>query len=415
MADELTVRVYNVRFGDAILVTVPDRSTRTGKVTTRRILIDVGNAPKVAGTGEHRGEGGADEVFEAVVSSILDELGGEPLDLYVMTHEHLDHVQGLFYASTKLPQLDLAKHLKVNHVWLTASADPEYYTNGKHPEALKQKLAFEAMYARLALDLAARPAAEGTMLMEMLANNDPSKTTQCVEFLRTLNPKKTTYVYRGVKLRGTHPFQEAKLEVWAPEEDTAEYYGRFQPLDGAPVAPVAETSGARAVTKPVRKRRPPARDDPLPPKGVDVGAFRQLLEARRSGIAENLLAIDKAANNTSVVFSLEWRGWRLLFAGDAEVRSWQTMNREKVLKPVHLLKVSHHGSHNGTPAAELFDAILPEVALDDRERHAVISTWTNTYGGIPHTPTNKRLMERATLQSTLDHKDDLFYEVTFPG
>jgi beta-lactamase superfamily II metal-dependent hydrolase len=115
------------------------------------------------------------------------------------------------------------------------------------------------------------------------------------------------------------------------------------------------------------------------------------------------------------VFSLEWRGWRLLFAGDAEVRSWQTMNREKVLKPVHLLKVSHHGSHNGTPADELFDAILPEVALDDRERHAVISTWTNTYGGIPHTPTNKRLMERATLQSTLDHKDDLFYEVTFPG
>ena len=30
MADKLTVRIYNVRFGDAILVTVPDRDPQTG-------------------------------------------------------------------------------------------------------------------------------------------------------------------------------------------------------------------------------------------------------------------------------------------------------------------------------------------------------------------------------------------------
>ena len=54
MADTLRVRLYNVHFGDAILVIVPDRDPKTKKVTTRRILIDVGNAPKVAGTGEVR-------------------------------------------------------------------------------------------------------------------------------------------------------------------------------------------------------------------------------------------------------------------------------------------------------------------------------------------------------------------------
>jgi beta-lactamase superfamily II metal-dependent hydrolase len=404
MTDELTVRVYNVRFGDAILVTVPDRDPRTKRVTNRRILIDVGNAPRVAGTGE----GGDDDVFEMVVGHILDELGGKPLDLYVMTHEHLDHVQGLFHASTKLPHLDLAKRLKIKHIWLTASAAPDYYTSGKYPEAAKQKLAITQMYNRIASHLAARPENASLGMLEVLANNDPTRTGQCVEFLRTLNPAKTTYIHRGVRLRGAHPFREARFEVWAPEEDTAEYYGRFQPLDHQLVPmPAAEGSSGAA---PRRSKRQP---DPLPPAGVDAGAFVRLLEARRGGLAENLLAIDKAANNTSIVFLLEWRGWRLLFAGDAELRSWKTMAREHVLKPVHFLKVSHHGSHNGTPADMVFDAILPKRAPDGRKRCAAISTWTDTYNNIPHAPTDERLAGRATLLSTLDNRDQLFYEISF--
>ncbi|HEY5979966.1 MAG TPA: hypothetical protein VIT41_10055 [Microlunatus sp.] len=408
MADELTVRFYNVRFGDAILITVPDRNPRSGRVTTRRILIDVGNAPLIAGSGE----GGSEEVFEAVIADILVQLGGKPLDLYVMTHEHLDHVQGLFYAATKLPALDLAKRLKVKHVWMTGSADPAYYDDPRHAEAKKQKIAFTEMYARIAAHLAANPlAARG--VREMLANNDPSKTRQCVAFLRGLNPAKTTYVHRGIDLTGAHPFREASLEVWAPEENTADYYGRFRPLDGG-VVPQVRLSAA-SLDRPLPRPRARRVAQPTPPAGVDVGAFLQLLEARRDGIVDNLLTIDKAANNTSVVFALEWRGWRLLFAGDAEIRSWKTMNREGVLKPVHFLKVSHHGSHNGTPTDAVFDAILPPMPPDPRPRRAGISTWTDTYSGIPHLPTNTRLGARATVESTLDHKDDLFYEITFPG
>jgi beta-lactamase superfamily II metal-dependent hydrolase len=86
-----------------------------------------------------------------------------------------------------------------------------------------------------------------------------------------------------------------------------------------------------------------------------------------------------------------------------------------VLKPVHLLKVSHHGSHNGTPTDDIFEAILPAAPPNNRPRHAVISTWEDTYSGIPHPPTNSRLAERATVRSTLDQPDKPFYEVTFPG
>src|SRR3954447_1082013 len=94
--DKLRVRVYNVLFGDAILVSVPDRGP-SGKTEQRHILIDFGNAFV---------KGGRDDVFEPVMRDILAVLDGRPLDLYVMTHEHLDHVQGLYYTST-------ANHLDV--------------------------------------------------------------------------------------------------------------------------------------------------------------------------------------------------------------------------------------------------------------------------------------------------------------
>jgi len=395
VSDKLTVRVYNVRFGDAILVTVPDKDPKTKKTTTRRILIDVGNAPKVAGDGE----GGDDAVFEPVITDILKVLNGDPLDLYVMTHEHLDHVQGLFYAHSKLPALKLKEKLKVNRVWLTASAHPDYYDS--HPDAKKQKLAFETMFKRLAMFVRAQAAPASHGLLEILANNDPTKTGQCVDFLRELNPQRTTYIHRGAKLTGKHPFKEAKLSIWAPEEDTSEYYGQFQSLDVGSV-PLPTKSGNEA-------------PDVRPPPGVDVGAFLRLVEARRNGIADNLLTIDKAANNTSIVFALEWRGWRLLFAGDAEIRSWKTMEREGVLKPVHFLKVSHHGSHNGTPTDAIFDAIFPATAPDNRPRSAAISTWTDTYSGIPHGPTNTRLASRAQVRSILDDPTKLFMELEFPS
>ena len=41
----------------------------------------------------------------------------------------------------------------------------------------------------------------------------------------------------------------------------------------------------------------------------------QNFRENNSGVFTNALTIDKAKNNTSLVFMLEWRGWRLLFPG----------------------------------------------------------------------------------------------------
>jgi hypothetical protein len=138
------------------------------------------------------------------------------------------------------------------------------------------------------------------------------------------------------------------------------------------------------------------------------------VDLRRRGIQENLLTIDKAANNSSLVFCLEWRGWRLLFAGDAEQKSWQMMKAKGVLKPVHFLKVSHHGSVNGTPDPEILDLVLPPVRPDRRKRTAIVSTWDHTYGGIPHQPTDDLIKSRCnTFLSTLDKRDKPFVMAKF--
>ena len=332
---ELLVHAYNVGFGDAVLVCVPDRDV------VRHILIDGGNV------------GRDGKVFESVLKDIRARLCGKPLDLYVMTHEHLDHVKG----APTLAALD------VDYAWLTASAEGDAYY-AKHERAQRKKrlaeAAFEEIQARLHVD---------SITSALLANNNPHGTNACVGRLRTW-ARKTRYVHRKTRLRAgvDHPFREAKFRILAPEADTSDYYGRMTPIP-------KETKKA--------------------PKGVDQKAFDRLLASWRRGLLSNLLAIDRAANNTSLVFELEWRGWRLLFAGDAELRSWRTMERENVLAPVHFRKVGHHGSHNATPPDSILERIFPLARQHDtRKRTALISTCCDVYPGVPDDDTMIRLEAR---------------------
>jgi hypothetical protein len=223
-----------------------------------------------------------------------------------------------------------------------------------------------------------------------------------VAFLRELAGPQTSYVHREFDPTGRHPFREAKLSLLAPEEDTSRYYGTFVPM-------------ALNIAKPSEARRLDAIIRPNPPSGVDAGAFYALVDARSRGIADNLLTIDQAANNTSVVFTLEWRGWRLMFAGDAEIKSWKTMNKYAALAPVHFLKVSHHGSHNGTPQTAILDRVLPLTSPDGRNRIAVVSTWREVYGNVPDTATLDELRKRCEVQTVLDISPGGHFDVIFDG
>ena len=294
-----------------------------------------------------------------------------------MTHEHLDHVQGLPWAANR--GLDLA----VDYAWITASAAPGYYA--RYPEARKRMQMARRAWLGASRHLAMSPAAATPAMRALLNNNNARDTSRCVRYLGKLARRRTTYLHRETRLRVGihHPFVETRFEVLAPERNTATYYGHMRPL---PLATAAGAEDANASEPP----GPPA--DPLAPVGVDPAAFARLLATWRGGVAGNLLSIDRAANNTSIVFVLEWRGWQLLFCGDAEMRSWRMMQSR--LTPVHFLKVGHHGSHNATPPDAILERVLPASPSDGRRRSALVSTCCGSYAGVPHAPTLARIARR---------------------
>lgn len=389
MPDSLRVRLYNVRFGDAILVMVPDLDDQ-GAPLTRHILFDVGNILS--------GAGGSNAVYEPIFRDILATLNGRPLDLYVMTHEHLDHVEGPRYAAASL-----GLPVSADTVWMTASAEGEAYYQ-QHPEARRKKKALLA-----ALD-AMRPlvAASGSERMSnMLRNNDPSDhmtatgiragTAACVDHIRNAMNGQVHFVHREADVSDKHPFRRAQLRILGPEKDTSTYYGRPRPFQATGLGEAASSAPSAVV--------------PTPPRGVDAGAFYDLVRARETGFPETLLAIDKAANNTSIVLELKWGDHTLLFAGDAELASWRTMLRLGLLGPVDFLKVGHHGSHNGTPLADI-DTLFPPTG-DPANRHVAVSTCVGSYNGVPHETTMQALQTRARVHDTRTVGDGQYIEVEF--
>ena len=155
-----------------------------------------------------------------MVEDIKAELGGKPLDLYVMTHEHMDHVQGLLYAKEKA-ELEL----DVDFAWITASAAPGLLRHAPEREEEEARGA-RAPTTQIAAYLEAAP---DKTLEGADAEQQPALDRDCVTYLRGLADK-TTYVHRGRTSTGTHPFEEAKLAIWGPEEDTSVYYRSLQPL-----------------------------------------------------------------------------------------------------------------------------------------------------------------------------------------
>ncbi|HSJ59334.1 MAG TPA: hypothetical protein VLC95_19270, partial [Anaerolineae bacterium] len=216
----LRVRVYDVRFGDAVLISIPDDpllsvpdAPASGEAVMRHILIDVGNA-KFSARG---GEGHVDELFEPVVRDVLDVLDGQPLDLYVMTHEHWDHVQGLPYADEAVfPDRSLAGLLAVRHSWLTASAAPDY--DEAHPRAGLARAEAREVYEAIERFLSATGDVD-PFVRALMINNNPSATAYYVDRLRLLaGDERTHYVHRPRAghpedaLDDKHPFGEAVLE-----------------------------------------------------------------------------------------------------------------------------------------------------------------------------------------------------------
>jgi hypothetical protein len=371
MTGTIEIRGYVVGFGDCILLRLPDGDQ------VRHLLIDFGRAPNDPSSLER---------FPDIARDIEKQCNGK-IDLLVVTHEHLDHLEG-FYR-----EREIFSRMEIERLWMSLPSHPDYYTD--FPKARLQKklrdgltsFAREVRRKRLAL----HPAFQ-SLMENNLANKDR------IDYLRRLGKRPIAYLARG-KAKEASAFKNIKIQVLAPEPDVSVYY-TANARERALTAALAAAGGGRRE----QARGPPGAvgfdwDFPSVPRaaaaeraGLSPSDFQRLRRAiREDGVAAARF-IDKAQNNTSLCLLIEAAGKRLLLPGDAELESWEMMEKKcgSELKPVDFLKVAHHGSHNGTPL-ELLDRLLP--VRRKAQAQVLVSTKRKVYGTKNPVPDDALLME----------------------
>lgn len=384
----IAIRAYVVGFGDCILLRLPDGNR------TRHVLVDFGRAPNDP-TSLNR--------FPAIAQDIARECNGH-LDLIVVTHEHLDHMEG-FYR-----ERDIFDRMDVDQVWMGLPSEPSYYSN--YPNAKLQKR-LQASVGRFASDARRAGMTLHPTFRSLLENNLANKDR--IEYLRTLGKKNAAYLARGKATAARGWSKNIRVKVLAPEPDVSVYYSanaHERALTSALMAinHVDEGADDTGIDWTFPKVRRAGHGGQAGFSESEFGRLRRAI--REDGVAAARF-IDHAQNNTSLCLLVEIDDKRLLLPGDAELESWDMMRKKcsRQLKPVNFMKVSHHGSHNGTPL-DMLDTLLP--VKNKSNAKVLVSTKRNVYGTknpVPDTSLLTELERRCSSLVTTDGRTGTYVDL----
>ena len=369
----LTVRMYEVGFGDCFLVGFHDPAP------SRWILIDCGSITE--------GKAKVRAVVDDILSMCRNGDGVPELALVIATHRHKDHVWG--FDDPRWADV------VVGEVWMPWTEDPA------DPRATQLR----ERQTKLALALAVDRSDDNPL--ELAPAAEPAKQ-QSARALRAIALNALT---NEAAMKTLHEgFTGAPQRVFLPEPDKVCQARNVGGLTGVVFHILGPPRGdkALALMDPPEgagylrwpTRIPPRQVDPpfalryriLGPEYVPTVPGATFRQSDKQEIEKALeepdgflgLALDKAINNTSLVIMIEAGEHHLLFTGDAQWGSWQAILAETqchtLLERMTLLKVGHHGSHNATPRALIEDlAPKPITALISTKP---VTQWPN----IPRPP-----------------------------
>jgi hypothetical protein len=328
----LTVRAYNVLFGDCILLSWDEDDG------PHHAWVDFGNMSN-----------DPNPVFEVVYGDVLARTGGR-LDLALVTHRHLDHLEG-FYACRQR----FARDFQVDRLWhahVTPALDAVF------------ELADTALVALLP-----RSARNGQGEIGRLYQNNQFLSTRdrMAAILESFPAASAHAVHRQLDLQADQALppgmRRMAIEVLAPERDSQRYLESLE--EGLASRQAVQRSfdalpadATRPVIGPPGPPTDPDGDFVFLPELADFARLRRKL---RTGGLETLAAVDKTRNNTSLVTKWTYdQTITLLLTGDAELMSWAIMNDNGVDFTADLVKVGHHGSINASPTWS-FTRVFPQV------------------------------------------------------
>lgn len=376
----ITVRMYNVGFGDCFLLRIP------GAKRELKVLVDCGTiaSSNIAMT----------DIVETLISDVTEVDGVPRIDVVIGTHRHADHVSG--FGDSRWSDVE------VKEIWLPWTEDPKdpqakkiRETQSRLARALQfvwgQKLgAADADQERVAFYLSvAENALSNQKAMAMLHKGFKGKAkrhflaaadsgaepfkSDALDGVMTyvLGPSKSVDVIRDMM----PPKQATYLKQFTMDAATQSVeFNPFDPFGLEWAVATADYEWGHLV---------------LDPK--DVTLLNEFSDTADPGIT---VALDKAVNGTSLVLVFELGDAVLLFPGDAQWGTWNAILEDdearELLSRVNFFKVGHHGSHNATPKEFVTDVLQNSCC-------AMMSTKSGKWASIPRQPLVQALEGRTRL------------------
>ena len=435
----LTIRAYQVGFGDCFLLTFEYAGATRKSDKERHILIDFGSTgmPKTVDS---------DGQMMKVARDIEERCDGK-LHMVVATHRHKDHISGFATREDGSGTGEIIARLKPEIVvqpWTEnpKAKDPKKQGKGKSkaPAARgQQEHSLQPQYVSALSDMNVLSEAiqlevshltsakfmkglnqELADQIRFLGDDNGLPNKSAVENLAKMGTNHyVNYGYElnvsrllpGINLRFLGPptleqhaeikcqratdksefwmLQAAAQQFWSLQAATAELIGGFS-SGNTRLFPNADVF-----------------QDFFPTH--NRWFIRQLRALRGDQMLRLVRILDKAMNNTSVILLLEVGGKKLLFPGDAQIENWEyALHLDKnanlkLLKDVYFYKVGHHGSRNATPKT-LWNNFATRSA--DKKKRGRLHTMMSTMKGKHGHENSHTEVPRATLVNELMNLSD---------
>lgn len=393
MVDRITVRMYSMGFGDCFLVTFWSGQD------PKRVLFDCGSLTRTKSQ--------VAKVAQDVVRTCSSANGAPKIDLVVCTHRHKDHVCGF--------DNPIWKSVEVSEVWMPWTENPS------DPEATRIRNRQSAF--ALALCKAIAPNADVNETLLAKRSSGSIENAQLALAVNSLtNEQAMSTLHRGFAGGPSRRFLPEKSNDQTKGDNPAirslenvpgvRFYILGPSRDEAVIANMDPPPGAAYLAQPTLETSDKQSSCGCEPMWqVEEAEFRDKVEgwttfndedkkkvdeiADDPEFGELAAAIDNAVNNTSLMIMIEVGDQFLLFPGDAQWGTWKAVldqtELRQLLSRTTLLKVSHHGSHNGTPR-ELIDMLIGDNVT------AFVSTGTvKQWPGIPRLPLVDALAKKTSL------------------